>query len=465
MVSAFVVLAAAILGREAVELSDFDQRFYTTIAYDIDRYGVFSNGTLDDVDSVVSAPPSGMFFGPVYPVLVLLGMKIDDRFATAVSCSVESIHNHRDASLCEPYATPMRILHAMLLALGVVMIALSAKLVLPGRLAFWLAGALALGSLALESEIFSYVMTESVTFSIYSVFAYTSLLAWKTCRAWHFALAGGSLGFLCLTRPSFVVLVPIISVMMVVRSRWLDGSRLRFVVTAVGAFGLAYCVVAGTWAMRNFVSAGKFALTEEYGAVTLIERFAYNDMTLREFVQAFPYCTPGVGDLAFDLIYGTDSMHRFVYHTPGSFFHVGRAHREELIARHKRLDPIIGEIVLNEAAAHGWRHVLVSIPLAWCGMWVGWLAGLVLVPLFVWGCAQAFREGRFLPLFYAAPAIWMLGLHAGVANHTTRYNLILIGPFVLGAAMVISEWFEGPRVERCGAPSRSNRGGHPISSP
>src|SRR6266436_5568890 len=66
MAIAFAVLAAAILSREAVELSDFDQRFYTTIAYDMDRYGVFSNGTLDDVDSVVSVPPPGMFFGPVY---------------------------------------------------------------------------------------------------------------------------------------------------------------------------------------------------------------------------------------------------------------------------------------------------------------------------------------------------------------------------------------------------------------
>ncbi|HLQ94307.1 MAG TPA: hypothetical protein VK148_30170 [Xanthobacteraceae bacterium] len=448
MTIAFAVLAAAILSREAVELSDFDQRFYTTIAYDMDRYGVFSNGTLDDVDSVVSVPPPGMFFGPVYPMLVLLGMKVDDRFARAVSCSIESIHNHRDASTCDPYARPMRILHAFLLALGVVMIALSARLIVPGRFVFWIAGALATVSLALESEIFSYVMTESVTFSVFSVFAYWLLLAWTTCRSRHFAHAGGLLGVLCLTRPSFLILVPVIAVMIVVRSRWLNGSRLRFAATVAAVFALAFCAVAGTWATRNFASVGKFGLTEEYGAATLIERFAYNDMTLREFALAFPYCTPGIGELAFDLVYGTDSMHRFVFHTAGSFFHTGRAHREELIALHKRLDPVIGEIVAREALAHGFQHVLVSIPLAWCGMWAGWLAGLALVPLFAWSCIRAVRDGILMYLLYSVPATCMLGLHALVANHTTRYNLILIGPFVLGAAMLISEWLETARIKK-----------------
>ena len=34
----------------------------------------------------------------------------------------------------------------------------------------------------------------------------------------------------------------------------------------------------------------------------------------------------------------------------------------------------------------------------------------------------------------------MLALHAAVANQTTRYNLILIGPFAAGAAWLVSTW-------------------------
>jgi hypothetical protein len=39
----------------------------------------------------------------------------------------------------------------------------------------------------------------------------------------------------------------------------------------------------------------------------------------------------------------------------------------------------------------------------------------------------------------------MLGLHAAVANQSTRYNLILIGPFSVGAAWIISATLRNAR--------------------
>jgi hypothetical protein len=177
----------------------------------------------------------------------------------------------------------------------------------------------------------------------------------------------------------------------------------------------------------------------------LIERFAYNDMTAWEFMLAFPYCTPGIGDIAFDQVYGKDSMHRFVYHTRDSFFHVGRGRRDTLVEEYGRLDPLIADIVLDEMRASWWRHLLVSIPLGWCGMWVGWLWSLLLVPLFGWACVRAARQSQPLLLLYAVPAVVMLGLHAAVANQYTRYNLILIGPFSVGAAWIISTTLRNAR--------------------
>ena len=112
----------------------------------------------------------------------------------------------------------------------------------------------------------------------------------------------------------------------------------------------------------------------------------------------------------------------------GSSFHVGRAIATRWSAAHGRLDPLIGGIVREELSRDWWRHLGVSVLLAWCGMWVGGWLGLVLVPLFVHLCRRADRRD-WLFLLYAAPAIAMLGLHAAVANQYTRYNLILIGPF------------------------------------
>lgn len=439
-VISFAALATAITTRPPKWLSDFDQSFYLTIAYDMNRHGVFSNGIFDTTDSTRSVPPSGMFFVPGYPLLVLGVMKIDARFARAVDCSVEANHQKRQGSDCEVYATPIHIIHAMLLALGVLAIALCGEIIFASTRVLWIAGLLATGSLAFDADLFSFVMTESLTFSLYSIVMLLAALAWQRGRAAWWALTGLLLGLLCLTRPSFVVLIPVLLVLLAVGRRILPAEQEQSTWKGFAAFAAALILVIGPWILRNHLSLGKWGLTEEYGSAVLIERFAYNDMSSLEFIAAFPYCTPGLGDLLFDHTYGKDFMHRFVYHTRDSFFHAGRGRRDTLVKEHGRLDPLIGEIIRDEMRENWWRHLLVGIPLAWCGMWVGWIVALLTIPLFAWACARAPGQTKPLLLLYAAPAIVMLGLHAVVANHYTRYNLILIGPLTVGAAWVISGW-------------------------
>ena len=449
-VAAFAVLAVAINRQPSWGLLDFDQSFYTTIAYDLDRYEIFSNGVFNNIDSIRQPPPPGMFFAPGYPLLVLAAMRLDPRFAAAVKCSIEANNGHRDKSTCEVYATPMRIIHALLLALGVLAVAVAAEIIAGNRLVFWLAGTLAIASLAAEAVIFSYVMTEALTFSLYSMFALALVLAWTRQRVRYFMFSGLLLGAVCLTRLSFMVLFPVAAGMIVLNAR-LVSARPKFAAAHLVAFMAAFAVVLGGWAARNAVSVGKLGLSEEYGSAVLIERFAYDSMTPREFALAFPYCTPGIGDVAFDRVYGRDSMHRFVYHTIDSFFRVGRVRRDTLVKEHGRLDPLIGDIIGVEMRANWWRHLLVSIPLAWCGMWVGWLWALLTIPLFVYACVAPSliqprkRVRQPLLLLYAAPAVAMLGLHAAIANHYTRYNLILIGPLAAGAASVMSAWLASGR--------------------
>ena len=449
--AAFVTLAAAIMTQSPKGLRDYDQSFYLTIAYDVERYGVFSNGifdknrysifsngVLDKTDSINEVPRPGMFFVPGFPLLVLAAMKLDARFAEAVECSVEANFKKRNWAECEVYATPMHLVHAFLLALGVLAIALSGELIFDSTRVFWLAGVLAIGSLSAEVGILSFIMTESMTVSLYSIFALFAVLAWKTLRVRYFAFAGTFLGLLCLTRLSFSILVPISFALVAVNCRWVAKKSTLSVWSHLLVFAMACLIVIGPWAARNHFSVGKWGLTEEYGSGALIERFAYNDMTAKEFILAFPYCMPGIGDIAFDLVDGNDSMHRFAYNTRDSFFEVGRRRRNMLVNEYNRLDPLIAGIALDEIRTNWWRHLLVSIPLGWCGIWVGWLWSLFLIPLFGWACLCAVQRGRPLLLLYTAPAAVMLGLHVCVAGPDTRYNLILIGPFSVGAAWTIS---------------------------
>jgi hypothetical protein len=236
---------------------------------------------------------------------------------------------------------------------------------------------------------------------------------------------------------------------------WLKRRSAKQVFGAALAFLVAFVAVIGPWIVRNHLSVGKFGLTEEYAAAALIERFAYNRMTPAEFVGLFPYCVPVLGDIVFDKENVTGAMHRFLYHAPDSIFHAGRGWRDALLAQHVRLDPIISRIVVDEMRSNWWQHLLVSIPLGWCGMWAGRFWALVTVPLFAVACIKAARKQRPYLLLYATPALVMLGLHALLANESTRYNLVLIGPFCGAAAWLMISVIERVRARlRVPSPAR-----------
>jgi hypothetical protein len=280
-------------------------------------------------------------------------------------------------------------------------------------------------------------MTESVIVAIYSVFAWTLLRALMRPAIIRFAIAGATLGLLTLTKPSFAVLLPAALAIAVGFGHWVTGLSRNLIARQSLVFAIGFACIVAPWVVRNYVSLGKLGLTKEYASAVLVERFAYDDMTAKEFFLAFPYCTPGIGDLLFDKIYGADSMHRFMFHTRESFFHTGRGRRDALIEQNGQLDPLIGQLMRTEMTENWWRYLLVNIPLAWCGMWPGGFVTLLLLPLFVVSLLQTARAREPGLMVYAAPAVLMLALHAAVANHYTRYNLILIGPYSVGAAWII----------------------------
>jgi hypothetical protein len=298
-----------------------------------------------------------------------------------------------------------------------------------------------------DADLFSFVMTESLTFGLYGVAALALVHALKASRVIAILLAGGLFGLLALTRASFVVVAPVAVALIAINDLWLARVGWRPLFKHALVFSLAWMAVIGPWLARNAISTDEWRLSEEYGSAALIERFAYDDMTAREFVLSFPYCLPTLGQPLIEKLFGTEAMERFIFSKPGSFFHIGRTHREQLVEQHQKLDPIIGGVIRDEMHARWWRYLLVSLPLGWCGLLVGGRLGLALAPLFVWGCVTAVRRREPLFLPYATPPLVMLVLHAVLANHYTRYNLILIGPFAAATAWFVVEK-TAPRLRR-----------------
>ena len=210
---------------------------------------------------------------------------------------------------CEVYALPMHIMHAALLAIGVLAIAIAAEMIFAGTIMFWLAGGLATLALLADADLFSFVMTESLTFSLYSLAALSMVPALKAPRFGKSCWWRCLFGLLALTRASHVILA------LVVPCCWRsitdgpmhNGGRSR---TPGGVRnrldGCGQPVARPQCSVRRTLG-----LTEEYGSATLIERFAYNDMSAREFLLAFPYCLPEVGPPLIERAFGPAAMAAF----------------------------------------------------------------------------------------------------------------------------------------------------------
>ncbi len=433
----FLVLAAAILTRPPKPLDEFDQPFYLTVAYDLIHHGVFSNGFINLGNAAGVTPSPGMFFGPLYPSLIAGVTEIDARFAKTVDCGAETYRAKRSATECDVYVRPMLLIHALLLTLGVLAVARAAELLFAERGIFWLTGVVATGALLADANQFSFLMTESMTFSLYALAMLAMVLGWTTSKSRYFVMAGLGLGVLCLARFSFLAAALVMPALIAINSRFVVRPHRGWTMAGVLGFVLAFLAVIVPWATRNAISVGKFALTEEYGSVTLVERVAYDQMTLREFVLAFPYCLPQIGPDIVTTRLRADAMARFQYDLPNSFYASGLHTGMRSPSNSRASIRSSAKLVRNEMKENWWRYILVSTRSlgAECGL-AGGLA--LLVPLFAMACVVAYRRSKPLFLLYATPAFVMLGLHAVLASFYTRYNLALIGPFSAAAAWLIA---------------------------
>lgn len=472
----FSALAGAIAGQHEKRLIDFDQSFYLTIAYDLVHHGTFSNGIFDHVDSTRAKPPPGMFFAPLYPLVVAAAAKIDARFAATLDCTIEANEQHRPLETCEIYARPLLVANAVFITAGVVAIAATAETIFAGAALFYLAALLAAVGIGSEADLLSFLMTESLAFGLFSLFGLALVRALARGRWRDWALAGLAAGIAALVRPPYLLMLPLALVLLAAaalcrpRGSFAEGARagnsaaglpvpqradgagrrLAAAVPPAAAFVVAAALVLTPWLARNVISLGKLGFTEEYGAATLVERLAFNSMTGQEFALAFPYCVPTLGPAVVNALAGEGTMARFTWNSPGSFFEQGRSRREALLAAHGRLDPIIGGLMRDEMARDWWRHIGTSIALSWCGLWVSGLWSVLLLPMFAVSLWQARRRVPLL-WFYAAPALALVGVHGVLANHYPRYNLGLIGPIAVGAAWVIVRAWQWARERRSSA--------------
>ncbi|CAN0425643.1 unnamed protein product, partial [Phaeothamnion confervicola] len=202
---------------------------------------------------------------------------------------------------------------------------------------------------------------------------------------------------------------------------------------------LLMCPMAGAvtapWLVRNLVQFDQLALSGgDYGGRSLMQRLAYNDMTLAEFGAAFIYWLPDWGDSLARAVLPPSSYVRLGWDDPQAFYRQGVA-RMRADMRGGAVKSEVATLLRDEVLSHPVRHARATLALAWRGLFIGKTWGVI-----AWLCAAAalwrgWRSHNADYLLLCLPALFLCLFQAAVSVSIPRYNLLLLPPLALAMGM------------------------------
>lgn len=426
-----VVLVAWLAGQERVDFSAGDSGAYMSVAKGLVDSGVYTDGHFTRSAAVTGEDGQGMFFAPLYPALLAGVMAVDNVLYGSVECFMAG----GDRADCAQDLGLLAVVYIGLAALAAFAVWLSGW-VLTGRYTVaWLAMVL-----ALAAEAYTYytaqIMTELLLFPLFTLACLCAAHGYKRKTLWGWFLAGAFLALAALTRPAFVYLfyasIPAIAVMTWHQVKGLRALRVPLL------FVLGFAVLAGPWIVRNGLAMGEYSISKGYASFILVQRVAYNDMGWDEFGASFVYGLPDFGDSLAKDMFEPELYERFDYMNPEGFYLIGNGRlRAETIEAAGGVDQHLSYLMKHEVLGNAFKHTVVTLSLAWRGMWVSKYWGLISIPIFLGVFVYAWRRrwGEFL--IFSIPPWFMLGFHAFTSVNVVRYNLILIPALSVGAAFAI----------------------------
>ena len=289
------------------------------------------------------------------------------------------------------------------------------------------AGAWASALCAALSGQFSYyanaLLTENLSILLCALLTVCLCMTARGSVRWFFTL-GLSAGLLAMTRPEFVYLAyALVAVMIVPAVR--PALSWRLSVVAI----LGVMIVVGPWLVRNRATFGDAALTDSYAGYTLAQRVAYNRMSALEFGAAFVYWFPDFGDTVARRLFPAESIARLDF-GPESYSSSGVDLYGEVADRVGPDGDVTTTLLVEEVFGHPVKHALVTVALAWRGVFVAKLWGVAGLTAFMVVMLHRRGEWRLLALV-SAPAWFMLALYAGVSVSIPRYSICFIPVFSL----------------------------------
>ena len=410
---------------------------------------------------------------PLYFGWLDLLMRVDPDFARYLRCLEETVPRWPEwdprwterfggvregkktlAAACRPLTNVGIYAQALLGAVGVGLVGLAGWLASRRALVAYLS---VLAALLLDGYVHHSLgyMTENLVVPLFT--GVNVCLAWLALRrrtaaprrTAAAALACGLLlGLLVLSRPPYEILLAVLPAAAAVLALR-DPARRRAIAAAAAGVLLGAALVATPWAVR-----GAAADSTTYASMTLVFRLAYNDMTWRQWLAAFPFWT---SMQEWEAEPGNDAATRwFGRHATAPLDKRRRdyfGHRWDETARTWKAHRERGTLFLSgRILAELPKHLAVSAPLAWRGMsefrsppcGIGpYAAGVWLLLLFA--CARGTpRNRRALAALTFCPVV-VLAVNALVSLNVSRYNLGLLLPLSVASALCCAWTIDGAR--------------------
>lgn len=469
---ALLVMRPALMDGASVAPLKDDALHYVAMAYNVVKYGVMTHSRDDQPEQLNPKYRRE----PLYPLLLAAALRsATDTGAYTLDCLLYGKE-------CAGTRARLALANQLLIAATIVLTVLAGRLISGGWIAAYLAGLVLLaGNYFAENDGAYPLLTEPLAAFLMLGHALAGALTFRNRPTGLLpVLSGVCLGLLVLTKAAFqfwllALLALWVGVVAIPRLRARPDLARSLALMLLPAL-----LITGSWAVRNYVHFGQFAVSERGGSVLLL-RAAFLGMTDREYRAAWCMWTPDEltalkKRLCADVV-PADTLRFKRLEGKQKGFKDLRDKMASAIAAENTDRPRDHQQMLSGLSLlrREWDKQLWFTPLfAYRGAWVavrpyrcpepacGRLAlkgvgalhaassyaRLLFIPALLLALVWALVKRRHDVTFFLLPAAYSFGIHAVATHYLPRYTVMLLP--VLAVALAVSLTLAWPGVKTAG---------------
>jgi 4-amino-4-deoxy-L-arabinose transferase-like glycosyltransferase len=384
-----------------------DDLQYIVMGYNIQKYGTFS---MDESDIYDLEPTA--YREPGYPSYLALCMKLHPALSSM--------------SLDELLEDGLRNLRQLQIPL-IIITAFLAMYVAYKFTRNWLLAYIVLfltGFSEVMAIISNHLLSENlaaVFILLCSIFLYKT---YETKKIVYFVLMGISLAILTLIKAIFMYLIGILVIILIILLFKYAKENKRKFIAGIILFVMSYSLIVGGWMFRNNTHFNQWTITNK-GGIVLYYRSKLDTMTAKEFMASFIYWLPGeqIRESLMERFFSEEDYIRLdksveneagfrydaredLHALTDSYIKQGYGDQEANLYA----DRDLRKIAIRDILTNPFRHILISVPVAWFGLWVETGYKLILINKNI--LFMEFRSVLFIPLIifacFFASTIWAI---------------------------------------------------------